>query len=649
MTLLFYPDAGDWVGRIRLGPKGFSFTEAAESGTFAMSQVQVDDPDADLTIVGHHAFRAVETACSWATLFRGYFADRTVKRGDDGSLRTGVARVWDCTVIDANAVLQFEVIQGTGGAAKRPKETDTQRIAWLLGSTFKGPLSSSDTDVLGYDIDLDKADYRGQTAADVLADCASASGANYWAAWDDAAAEYRLHYYRPERAYNSSTLRISNVLSDVDGVTTFAPSYDARLARDPSRIFSGVYFGYGEKDSYVFADSATVLAAIGHKRETNETDASVRTAAKATAKANRYLAEAATDLDTITVTLHKVPPSKVNLIRAGQRIECKFTHLPDVTAFTWLRVTRRTVAQDGDTQEFYRVDLELAHPKQLGARVRHKPVPTEPDVVDGASVGLTRYAFKAQEGRDDGIGGIEDAYSFGVAPPGATQVESACRQFSPYTQVGCPFGEVGYSGVDTIEQWWQITGTPSASADGLRFTYTTSTPEGVAGNPWPLVYGIAHAAPSRPGQFDALGACSVGGGSLIIPAGVLTGTDYIVLGPGWEAGSGDNVCSGTYGGGEPIDSGAFMSGSVTISAGAAVEVTMEGSGLSLWRSVDGTPDGTTTTFTLPGWNGKGVPRIRIGPLQYAAGTDYTFDGDAGTITFLSAPWSGADITGRWYT
>lgn len=641
MTLLFYPDAGDWVDRIRLGD-GFSLTEAAESGVFAMSRVTVDDPDADITIVGHHAFRALETACSWQTLFRGYFADRTIKRGD--SLRTGAARVWDCSVADANATLYFEVIRGN--EAKRPAETDTERLAWLLGSNFKGPISSDDTDVLGYDVDLDKADYRGQTMADVLSDCATASKANYWAQWDDPSGEYRLHYYRPTRAYNSSTLRISNVLSDVDQLTTYAPSSDAQMQRDPSRIFSGVYYGYGEKDSYVFEESASVLAAIGHRRETAESDQAVRTATKATAKAERYLEEADTDLDTVTVTLRNVPPSRVNLIRAGQRIQIRMTHLPGLSSFAWMRITRRTVEQDGENQLGYRLTLELADPKQLGKK-RGKAVEVEPENVLGPPVAFTRHAAESAVERDDTQGGLPDSFGFGVSPPADTRVASYCGLFTPYIFVGCPFGQPGYSGVDTVEQWLEVTGTPSADAVYLRVTYTIGTIQGVAAT-GTLQYGIAHAVPTGPFQYDVLGTCPVADGHFDIPVSQLTGTDYLVLGPVWGAGSLENQCDGTWGGGAPVDVGVGNSGAVAISTFALNEVQFSGeTGTTPWLPMTGAINDLNRTFALTNWNGKGVPSVRIGAVPLAYGPDYSIDPDTGEIDLTSAPWEGADLLARW--
>ena len=646
MTLLFYPDASDWVGRVRLGPKGFSFTEAALSGTLAMSSVQVDDPDADVTVVGHHSFKAVETACAWRTLFRGYFADRTIRRMDAGG-RTGAARVWDCTVIDANGALQFEVIRGS--TAKRPKETDTERLAWLLGSGYKGPVSSSDANVLGYDVDLDKADYTGQTMADVLADCGGASGANYFAVWDDDHDEYRLHYYRPTRAFNSSSLRISNVLSDVDGTTTFAPSIDAALQRDPARVYSGVLYRYGEKDSYVFRDSATVLSNIGHRRETSEQDQAVRTAARATAKADRWLSEAETELDTITVTLHKVPPSRVNLIRAGQRIQCRFSHLPGYSSFTWLRVVRRTVAQDGETQLHYAVTLELADPKQVGTRVRHAPRSVDPDVDDGASVSFTRRCFSAAQERDDCQGGLTDSFSYGGAPPGNITVTSTSGHATAgiFVGGGCNSPAVGYSGINTDEQWLEVTGTPTADAVGIKVSYTVGTVRGVASGGL-LAYGVASVAPTdQRGAFEVLGYCDADASdSFVVPLSLVGTGGFVVIGPGWQCANGGNACSDEVG--NPTDTGYANSGQVALTSISMVEVTADAVGTTtVWRPMTGAIDGSNKTYSLPGWNGKGTPRLRIGPVEYALGTDYTVDRDAGTATFRFAPWAGADLNGRW--
>lgn len=643
MTLFFYYGSGDFGDQaVRLGT-GFSLTECADSGITAMSRVGIDDPTGALDIVGHHAFRVSETACSWPTLFRGYFADRTVKRED--SLRTGAARRWDSTVVDLNSALSFEVIRGSGG--KRPAETDTERLAWLLGSTFLGPVSSDDSAVFGAGVNLDEADYRGQTGIEVVTDCASESGNNWFVAWDETLNAPVLHYYAPTRAFNTCTLKVSNVLADVDGSTVFAPSADWQLNKDPSRVYSGIYYQYGEKYSAEYRTNATVLASIGHKRETLTQDGAVRTAAKAITKADRWLTEAETEFDTISLTLHRVPPETVNLIRAGQRIQVKASHLPGYTSYTYLRITRRTVEQDGDDQLHYRLQLELANPKQGGGK-RKAGNPVPPDAVDGAALAFTRKAFTASEERDDCQGGLADAFSFGNAPPGHTTVMSASNHFTPgiFVGGGCSSPDVGYSGIGTDEQWLEITGTPSADAVAVKVSYTVGTIEGVAAGGL-LAYGIAHAAPSTErGAFDVLGYCAADAdGSFVVPLSLVTTGDYIVIGPGWQCSNLGNACSSDVG--NPVTTGAGNSGRVALSTIGMAEVTVTGSGDMLWRPLDGTIDGSNKTFTLPDWNGRGVPRLRIGPVEYALGTDYTVDRDAGTATFRFAPWADADLNGRW--
>lgn len=651
MTLFFHVgDVGDLGSRrVRLAT-GFQVTEYADSGTIAMSQVTVDDIAGDLTITGHQSFRIVETDCSWETLFRGWFADRTISRGD--ASRVGASRVWDCTVTDANAAMQYEEIRGSGG--KRPKETDTQRLAWILGSSWRGPVSSSDANVLGYGVALDKADYRGQTMADVVNDCAQASGANYWAQWDFANHEYRLHYYRPTRAYNTSAIAISNVLSDVDGWSVFAAEPTAKLNRDPSRVYSGVYFEYGEKGSAVFRESATVLAAIGHKRETHETDGSVRTAARATARADRYLAEAEEEDDGLTLTIPNVPAARVNLIRAGQRIHCTFTHLPGFQAGAYIRIAKRTVQQT-ERQGLYRVDLELSNPKRAGSRVRHKPVPVPPEMEDGASVAMTRYllevlAHRIQAYGLNTYGPIPDAVNWGpsVSLERLVRQEAGCHNV-PYTSGLCPIGLGAQTGEKIHEQWFAFDG-DDAGAVGVRVTLSDMTGDaaGVAAGSG-LVWGIGHDAPTGEEQFDVLGSMPVTGGTVVIPASLITPgeTNYFVVGAAWRCMRGVNVCSNDLPGGGIVANGLFASGNVVIPAPSAVAVGVDGSGGTSWLSGQGETDGTNRTYTLVGWNGRGVPDARVGIAVLGYPADYDLDDDAGTVTLRSPAPAGSNVAFRY--
>lgn len=654
MTLFYYGSTGDLnTDRIRLG-QGFSLTEAAENGVLAMSRVRVDDPAGNLTIVGHHSFRAIETACSEPSLFRGYFADRTIKRAD--SMLTGAARLWDCTVYDLNAALQFEVIRGTTG--QRPVETDTQRLAWLLGSAFLGPISSDDSAVFGAGDELDKQDYRGMTAADVLSDCAQASGCNYFIAWDETIGSPVLHYYMPTRAFNSSTLKISNVLSDVDMSTVFAPDLEADLTRDPSLVYSGVYYRYGDRASAaVYETNATVLASIGHKRETAEDDPSLSSAAKATRKANVWLSESETETDVISCTLHKVSPAQVNLIRAGQRIQVKFTHLPGYSSYTWVRVQRRTVAQDGDTQEYYALTLQLSNPKQGGSKVRHKPG-RHPDatLTTTGSITLTSRELRSQFDNFE----LDPISTVAYGNPSTKKIGSWVYHNLPYTTTGCPIGFGGWSGLSEYEGWWEYTtGALADNVVGVRFTIEPANTNFIFGNAAtkPYVYGWSDTQPTDVNQYVEVGLADwVTDGAVVdIPRAAINegGTSYFCLAPGWTAATDAFFCAQDLADGSAGPAGSLSSGGEGNSGNlrvptvtAAYLIVSGTSGLTPWTPGDGLIDGANQLFTLTAWDGTGVPQVKINGLLLD-GTDYDFSDTALTVTLKVAPQEGDQVTFRY--
>jgi hypothetical protein len=650
MTLFFYYDSTDLQYRVRLG-SGFSFTEAAESGLLAMSRVRIDDPLADITIVGHRQFTVLETACSEQSLFRGYFADRNIKRAD--SLLTGSARIWDSTVYDLNGALQFEIIRGAG--SKRPQETDTQRLAWALGSSFLGPISSDSSNVFGADVTLDKEDYRGQTLADVLADCAQVSGYNYFVAWDEALAAPVLHYYDPADSHFASTLKISNVVSDVNGTTVFAPNAEATLGRDPSRVYSGVYYQYGDRAfAAEYETSSTVLSHIGHKRETAVLDGAVTTADGASDKATKYLDEAATELDIITCVLRKVPPSAVNLIRAGHRIQVKFSHFPGYTSYTWVRVQRRTVAQDGENANFYTLELQLSNPKQGGTKNRHRPRPRE-DAETGTGTGAGTLTVTQRQSCDDTL--LGDSFS-GLYTAGVAYVGSWVSQNTPYTTAGCPLGNGLWGPGGQVWEAWYTVSVSGADGDvGAEATIgTLGTLLGLMATSGQVLVGWANATPGSMSDFTPVGVIEPTGGTVFVPGNLIDsgGTNYLVLAPNWRATSNWAICanyisnpaSGPVVGGEG-NSGrgiAPSTGAVTI-----VAIGNDNVGRTPWVTPvgSGTADGTNKTWTLSDWTGDGVPEARWGAAILSAATDYEYDQDALTVTFRDAPPEGTRVAFRY--
>ncbi len=633
MSLFFYYGSGDLGNAaVRLGV-GFSLVESAELGYIGMSRVTVDDVAGSLDLVGLHPFHVAETACTWGRLFTGYFADRNIVRA--ASLRLGASRVWDCTVTDQNASMQFEIIRNSG--ANRPAETDIARITWLLGSGFTGPVGSSTTfiDSSGA-VDMDASDYRGRTMADLLSDCSQQSGKNYFLTYDETANQIILHYYAGTSSLNTSTQKISNVLGDADGTTIFAPQEDVVLYRDPSSVYSGVYLAYGTGVSAVYEVDAGTEAAIGHKRELSQTDSTVSSATQASAKANKYLADSANEEDRITVTLNKVPAAQVNLIRPGQRLQVKFTHLPGYTSYTYIRVARRTVTQQDENQLLYRVIYELCNTKITRGKAKHGPPATQTDDPPDATTcdhavcgigGATAAALTAASGNS--------SFSFGG---GALYASSKLSPNTAYTTCGCALGCGGY-GPGQFEQeiWMTISTSALTDADlGAKVTIGSSVGLGVAAG---FEVGIGHAVPSGLGEWEGIGGVSLGGGEVFVPRSSLGTTNYLVLAPAWHSSGGGFLCADKLLSpcGGPLIGGEMGSGQASTPSVTAEWQYFCSDGWSPWSPPIEAPDGSNDTFTLINWSRHGSPQARVGALILAEGSDYDVDRSTGTVTFKEAP------------
>ena len=644
MALFFYYGSGDLGDKaIRLG-SGFRLEESAEAGTYGMSEVLVDDPSGALDLVGLRNFHVAETACSWPRLFTGYFAERNLSRAD--SLLIGVARRWDCSVTDINTALSFEIIRGS--AANRPAETDIARLTWWLGSGYTGPIGGATTfiDSTGPK-DLDASDYRGRTGYDILNDCAQMSGKNYFVAYNDATGAIDVHYYAPAFAINDCSLRISNVLADVDESTVFAPNKDATLMQDPSSRWSGVYLSYGSGGSASYQTDATVLADIGHKRETSIVDPTVTSETKAAAKANRFLAQSNTELKRISVVLHKVPPSQVNLIRAGQRIQVKFSHLPGFTSYTYIRIARRTVQQDGDDQLHYMLTLELADTKlRPGRRINDPPGGSDegqPPETDACT--RSAATIGAKSNAKDALG----VFTFAI---GGTTLQSAVTENTAYTISGCLIGCGMYGPRTTTEEaWWPLTVSELTNADvGLLVHVGVAGSRQGQADGGSLVVGIGEGTPTAVGQYVAVGSVPAAtGGDVLVPRSLIGSNTYLVLAPGWKASAGfyrcaeflSDPCSGPVAGGEG-GSGACAVPSVT-----ADWVKLCKSGWTQWVAGIGSVNGSNRTFTLIDWNGHSVPKARVDAVILSANDGYVYSASAKTVTLNIAPPSGSKVGFRY--
>lgn len=342
-------------------PMDAGLTENAD-GTAARAGLVFDDPAGDFDLTAWTELVVEEDDCDVLRLFTGFVISRAVSRGP---YRDGAARMWDCDVIDLNEWLHFTVLQGNRDDAMRPRETGSDRIAWLMGTLGMDGVVFDNGEVANNAWIYDETDYRGQYADDVLRDIISASGVGRWTVflyWDESAAsgeELSLFYNDVSAAVRTSDIRISNLISDQDA-DTFYPIVDASLERDPSDQYGGVYavLPVGR----IYRTNPTTVAAMGlpNPRDAVYESARINNAETGNRHAVTFLDWHAQEVDTINVTI-ELPSTRVNHVKAGDRLEVKFTHLPGwSTGFTWTRVQSRTILSLSADRTTYLVRLVLS-------------------------------------------------------------------------------------------------------------------------------------------------------------------------------------------------------------------------------------------------------------------------------------------------
>jgi len=339
-------------------------TEQANHGEVGSGSWTTDDDAGTVEIVGHKAVTAVQSSCSFTRTFSGYVGGRQYSRGERHT--TGAGRQIEFSLLDINARLGFYVIRGRSW--NRPRETISARLTALLASSFLSTLVVDDGFVDYPTDELDKNDYRGQFPLDVIRDCALVVGYNYFVYWSTNVNDAAL-WFRDSNASTafSSSLQISNVMADIDSSTTFAASQDTSLERDPSQVYSGVFLPFA-KGSVFRSRAAT--AANFEPRHGVAPNSQVKRRAKAVALADHYLFERRNEEDRITTTL-RLPAAKVNLVRAGQRIQGKFSHYATegYGSYSWFRVLERTVSHPMNDDNAYDCRLVLS-PQEGGCSVQ---------------------------------------------------------------------------------------------------------------------------------------------------------------------------------------------------------------------------------------------------------------------------------------
>jgi hypothetical protein len=323
-----------------MGPE---LASSAEEGSVGSGTVKADDPTGVFNIRGHRLFLVNEDTASGddygGCVYFGYTFGRQVGRRAE---RQGAARTFSIDLVDLNTLLGDRILHGTGN--KRGEESDLARVAWLMAQAEWGIIENDDTYVdSSGGVPMDARDCNGDTPLDVLDDCAQQSGRNYHLIWLDSGGSVPLVFlvYSHE-AWSTSAIRISNVLAEIDGETTFAPSFDTSLDRDPSRVYSDIY---GEYDGGHVVESKQSTRDRFRNRWTHGQWERVKTAAQARKRAQRTLRDIDTELDTITTAI-LVPRAMVNAAMIGQAMDVHYSDLPGYEPdFVTMRIRDRTVTE----------------------------------------------------------------------------------------------------------------------------------------------------------------------------------------------------------------------------------------------------------------------------------------------------------------
>lgn len=331
-----------------------SVKSSAEEGESSLSTLIIDDPDGDLVILPFRRIYIKETTAPVGSqvVYNGYVSNRDIRRGP---YRVGAGREWVVQLSDPNWLIGLRIVVGSDG--NRPAEDDYTRIRWLLttteANTFNGSLTYVSSTATR--ISMDAVDYRGQSVTSILDDCAQASGKNWWVVYFESLGQYGLWYDFADSTVYSSTLWLSNTLTDIDSATSFPISEEnTTLERSPSRLVSGVYLPYD--GGWVYRQDTAVGAQYIY-RDVAAPSVNVKTETKAVARALRYLGDNDTEEDVIRTEV-VLPAASVNGIMHGMRVQLKASHLPDYETVRWLRVLNRTVTET--SEEHLTVALELS-------------------------------------------------------------------------------------------------------------------------------------------------------------------------------------------------------------------------------------------------------------------------------------------------
>ena len=363
MALRHYVDGVERTARIRNpspnAPGGgmVGLTSSAQGGAFGSGGLIVDDWDGTLDLKGWRPYYAEEDTATPSRVFTGFIGGRRIEQADLFEA-PGVARVWDCDLMDLNVVLGLRCFRNE----KRPIETDLVRIAYLLANWPDPDYPVFDNG--GVDSvppnNYDESDWDGKFPEEVLSEM-TLDARMFYLYWDETALagqEISLFWNRPTSARGDATVTLSNDPADINGTTCFAAEDGQQVLRDPAFTYSGVYIR--TKAGKLYREEETTATTYIRRDMVYDTDR-IGNATTMSRRADQLLDRSSTERDTLTCSV-LMDDEDVNLIREGFRIQVKFTHLSGYASFTWVTIQRRTFRRpDNGSVDKYVLDLEMSN------------------------------------------------------------------------------------------------------------------------------------------------------------------------------------------------------------------------------------------------------------------------------------------------
>lgn len=374
MTLTVTIDSVDVTDKVRLD--SLRLTMEAIQGQVGAGSLRIDDTtgSADLAPIATE-WSVTESDATPTTIAGGFVAEEDVPKGP---LRAGTQRQFKPVLEDWNTVLTDRVYRGSG--AKRPEETDYQRVSWLIGSSAlamldgAGQIPNTNTET------MPATDYWGKTPLDVLDDCAESAGKNFYIYH---ASGWKLYYdtINSTEAAFTSGIQISDDPSDIDNATVFGAS-DIDYTIDPGRIYSGIAVKYD--GGQVWRKNTTTESTYRRLQRT-VVKKSIKNAKWAKAWADRQLSKLNEPTKSLKLTVG-VPGSVLGDLRAGQRIQVKLRSR-GITAFTYFRIAETNIRLREGLLLGHVSDVE--YEVRLSMRDKIRPVNLDDDYGGGDSSGST--------------------------------------------------------------------------------------------------------------------------------------------------------------------------------------------------------------------------------------------------------------------